>query len=117
NDNDAAVAVEEEKTNNKNCVEWITAYVSTIKILIETLNNILSDVVIKFTPIGIYMIQMNRGKQNLVINLELYKKDIGEYFCNETFLAGIKLQQLYKITNVIRPNNILTLSINKDDKQ
>lgn len=117
NDSDAAEAVEEEKVNNKNCVEWITAYVSTIKILIETLNNILSDVVLKFTPTGIYMIQMNRGKQNLVINLELYKKDIGEYFCNETFLAGIKLQQLYKITNVIRPNNILTLSINRDDKQ
>lgn len=107
----------QEETNNRNYVEWTTAYVSTIKILVETLNNILSDVVLKFTPLGIFMIQMNKGKQNLVINLELYKKNIGEYFCNETFLSGIKLQQLYKITNAIRPNNILTLSINRDDKQ
>lgn len=111
------VVEKQEETNDRNCVEWTTAYVSAIKILIETLNNILSDVVLKFNSLGIFMIQMNKGKQNLVINLELYKKNIGEYFCNEEFLAGVKLQQLYKITNAIRPNNILTLSINRDDKQ
>lgn len=118
--------------DDQNIVELVTSQCPPIKTLFETLNGILSNINLYFTPKGIYIRALNRD-ETINVNAELWG-DRFEHYCFRTrektddmteeerkmaeeHIVGIRLVTFYKIISTLGANNILTIYVDKNSPE
>jgi DNA polymerase III sliding clamp (beta) subunit (PCNA family) len=74
----------------------ITAQGTAIKILTESLKEVLTDINIHFGPSGLKVMNMDPNSISFV-SLKLISTEFEDYYCPENQLAGVNMMSLYKL--------------------
>ena len=96
--------------NNERIVEFKTVQSNAIRILVEALKDILTDVNLQITSDGLKIISMDGSKQ-AVINLKLDAAKFEKFHCLSPIRAGLNMTSLYKIIKSIKNTDIITFYI------
>tara|TARA_E500000178_G_scaffold356448_1_gene434457 strand:- start:5952 stop:6731 length:780 start_codon:yes stop_codon:yes gene_type:complete len=91
-------------------VEFKTVQSNAIRILIEALKDILTDVNLQITHDGLKIISMDGSKQ-AVVNLKLDACKFEKFYCNSPIIAGLNMTSLYKIIKSVKNTDIITFYI------
>lgn len=105
-----------------------TVQTNPIRILFESLKNILSDVTFHIDSDGIKLTAVD-GTKNAIINLFLDSSKFETFYCEDRFNMGVNLTAVFKIVKSIKntdtiafevlkenPNYLRIISINSDKK-
>ena len=92
----------------------LTVQANPIRILIESLKDILNDVNINFTLEGIKITSID-GSKNAIIFLKLEKEKFEIYELIETFTAGLNMNSFYKIIKSMKNNDTIRFYILKNN--
>lgn len=82
--------------------------------MFETLKDIITDVVLVFTPEGMGVTSMDIAK-NAIVDIKLYAENFEYYSCNERTVAGVNISNLTKILKTITVNDTLEMIQNGPD--
>tara|TARA_B100001093_G_scaffold520302_1_gene614463 strand:+ start:3635 stop:4414 length:780 start_codon:yes stop_codon:yes gene_type:complete len=91
-------------------VEFKTVQSNAIRILIEALKDILTDVNLQITSEGLKIISMDGSKQ-AVVNLKLEATKFEKFYCKSPIRAGLNMTSLYKIIKNVKNTDIITFYI------
>ena len=97
-------------TKSNNIVEFCTVQSNAIRILTESLKNILSDVNLQINEDGIKIIAMD-GSKVAVVHLKLDASKFEFFQCRSPIKIGINMLSLFKILKSIKNNDIVTFFI------
>jgi proliferating cell nuclear antigen len=97
----------------QNSVEFRTVQSNAIRILIESLKNILSDVNIQISPDGIKILAMD-GAKVAVVHLKLDSQQFEYFDCSIPVKIGINMLSLHKILKSVKNNDIITFYIKRE---
>lgn len=89
-----------------NIVEFRTVQSNAIRILIESLKNIISDINIQLSSDGIKIIAMD-GSKVAVIHLQLDSSQFEHFHCVNPIKIGVNMLSLHKILKSIKNNDII----------
>lgn len=92
----------------------MTVQSNAIRVLVEALKDILTDVNLQINMDCIKLISMD-GSKSAVIHLRLESSKFEKYECKNTFNAGINMASLHKIIKCIKNNDIFQMYIYDDD--
>jgi len=93
-----------------------TVQCGAIKTLFDTLKDILTDVNIVFTKEGVKIVALNEAQVALVY-VKLNNTGFDYYYCEpEEFVAGINTIAFYTVIKSIGTQDILTISLDKDNQ-
>lgn len=107
----------DKEDNDQYAVFLATSQCQPIKTLFETLNGILGNINIHFTPEKAYITTHNRD-ENITVNVELWRERLEYYVCKkQEYIVGIKLANFYKIISTLGANNILTIYVDTSTKE
>lgn len=95
-------------------VYLMTIQTNIIKVLFESLKELLQDVNMVFTPDGVRICEIDRY-DTLMVDLFLDKDKIEDYECQQTIEIGISIPNLYKVLKTMNNTNHLTMYMTKDD--
>ena len=98
-----------------NIVEVKTIQSSVIRILIEALKEILTDVNIRFDENGITIMEMD-SSHTVLASLKLDKDKFDYFHCEQTKIVGISMINLFKLIKSMTNSDTLTLYINSDEE-
>ena len=119
-ENGIVVDLYEQPPNNTDTeylVSLVTSQCPPIKTLFETLNGILSNINLHFTPEGIYIRALNRD-ETINVNAELLCDRFEHYNCKkEEHIVGIRLVSFYKIISTLGANNVLTMYVDESSPE
>jgi proliferating cell nuclear antigen len=93
-----------------NTVEFKTVQASAIRILFESLKNILSDVNLLITEDGVKLVSMD-GAKAAIVYLKLEASQFETYVCKSSIKIGINMISLFKILKSIKNNDVITFYI------
>lgn len=96
-----------------NLIEIKTVQASAIRILVESIKDILTDVNLHINEEGIKLIAMD-GAKAAVVYLKLESNKFEKYLCLESFMAGINMASLFKILKCIKNSDSLTFYVTKE---
>ena len=85
----------------------------SIKILIESLKEVLTDINLYFDSNGLKIMTMDNARVALVY-VRLIKDNFEEYYCNSKNMCGINMIYFFKILKTVSNNDVLTLFIKKN---
>ena len=85
---------------------------NSIKNLIESLKDILTDTNIEITSNGLKIIAMDPS-HTVLVHLKLESKEFQEFICNEDMILGVNMINFYKLIKFIGNNDTLTLYVDK----
>jgi len=107
-----------ESLNETKClVSLVTSQCPPIKTLFETLNGILSNINLYFTPEGIFIRALNRD-ETINVNAELLCDRFEYYHCKkDEHIVGIRLVSFYKIISTLGANNVLTMYVDENSPE
>lgn len=91
-----------------------TVQTNPIRVLFESLKNIVSDVNFKVDKSGIKLTTID-GTENAIVNLLLNADKFEEYNCEHTLNLGMNLLSIYKILKNIKNMDTISFSV-YDDK-
>ncbi len=91
-----------------------TIQASAIKSTFEVLKDILTDVNISFTKTGIKLLTLDTARVSLV-HLFLDGYNFDEYECDMDIVAGVNLNNLYKLLKTITNKDVLTITVNNTE--
>jgi|SRR3990172_2890088 len=91
-----------------------TVHGTTLKNLTEALKDLISDVNFTFNTETFGILKMN-SNHSLLIHLVLYAEEFDKYYIQEPFIAGLNAPLLYKCLKTITSNDILRLTISRND--
>lgn len=91
-----------------------TVQSNAIRVLVEALKDILTDVNLQINSECIKLISMD-GSKSAVIHLKLESSKFEKYECRTTFNAGINMASLHKIIKSIKNNDIFQMYVYEDD--
>jgi len=99
--------------------ESYTLYIKTvqsqsIKILIESLKEVLTDINIYFDLNGFKIMTMDNARVALVY-VRLLKENFEEYSCESRQMCGINMIYFFKLLKTVGNNDVLTLFIKKNN--
>lgn len=101
--------------NKKDCAVYLkTIQTNVIKVLFESLKELLGDVNMVFTPEGMRICEMDQY-ETVMVDLFLDKDKLEDYYCPQTTEVGISIPNLYKILKTMNSNNNLTLYMTNED--
>ncbi len=92
-----------ENENENYLMRLTTVQGTAIKILTESLKEVLTDVNIHFTPAGLKVINMDPNQISFV-SLKLDSSKFQEFYCPENQLAGVNMMSLHKLLKTIGNN-------------
>lgn len=95
-------------------VYLMTIQTNVIRVLFESLKELLQDVNMVFTPDGVRICEIDRY-DTLMVDLFLDKDKLEDYECSQTIEIGISIPNLYKVLKTMNNNNHLTMYMTKDD--
>jgi proliferating cell nuclear antigen len=87
-----------------------TVQSQSIKILVESLKEVLTDINLYFDNNGIKIMTMDNARVALVY-VRLLKDNFEEYHCESRTLCGINMIYLFKLLKTVGNNDVLTLFI------
>ena len=87
-----------------------TVQTNAIRILFESLKNILSDVNFKADASGLKLTTID-GTQNAIVNLFLVNEKFEEYICTNPINIGINLLSVFKILKGIKHTDTISFTI------
>lgn len=87
-----------------------TVQTNAIRILFESLKNILSDVNFKADATGLKLTTID-GTQNAIVNLFLVNEKFEEYICTNPVNIGINLLSVFKILKGIKHTDTISFTI------
>lgn len=90
-----------------------TVQTNPIRVLFESLKNILSDVNFKVDKTGIKLTTMD-GTETAIVNLILHADKFEEYICEYTLNLGMNLTSIYKILKSIKNMDTISFSVYED---
>lgn len=99
-------------SENKILFRFKTVQTNAIRILFESLKNILSDVNFKADASGLKLTTID-GTQNAIVNLFLVNEKFEEYICTSTVNIGINLLSVFKILKGIKHTDTISFTIYK----
>ena len=97
-----------------NVVEFKTVQASAIRVLFESLKNILSDVNLLITSDGVKLVSMD-GAKAAIVYLKLEATQFETYSCIAPIKIGINMISLFKILKSIKNNDVLTFYITENN--
>ena len=101
-------------SNSENrIVEIKTVQSNAIRILVEALKDILTDVNLQISSEGIKIISMD-GSRQAVVNLKLEATKFEKFYCKNPLIAGLNMSSLYKIIKSVKNRDIITFYILQD---
>lgn len=92
-----------------------TVQTNAIRILFESLKNILADVNFKVDKQGIKLTTVD-GTQQAIINLILHGEKFEEYICTRELNIGINLISVFKILKGIKNTDTIAFTVYEDDE-
>jgi proliferating cell nuclear antigen len=92
-----------------------TVQTNAIRILFESLKNILADVNFKADSSGLKLTTID-GTKNAIVNLFLAHDKFEEYVCNESVNIGLNLLSVFKILKGIKHTDTIAFTIYKKDE-
>jgi len=102
-------------SNNEILFRFKTVQTNAIRILFESLKNILSDVNFKADLTGLKLTTID-GTQSAIVNLHLMNDKFEEYICERPVNIGINLLSVFKILKGIKHTDTISFTIyNKDE--
>lgn len=100
--------------NNDNYILIIkTVQSQSIKILIESLKEVLIDINLYFDQNGMKIMTMDNSRVALVY-VRLFKDNFEEFQISSRIVCGINMIYLFKLLKTVGNNDVLTLFIKKD---
>ena len=90
-----------------------TVQSQSIKILVESLKEVLTDINLYFDSNGLKIMTMDNARVALVY-VRLIKDNFEEYYCNSKNMCGINMIYFFKILKTVSNNDVLTLFIRKN---
>jgi proliferating cell nuclear antigen len=84
----------------------------SIKILIESLKEVLTDINLYFDYNGLKIMTMDNARVALVY-VRLHKENFEEFFCESKTMCGINMIYLFKLLKTVGNNDVLTIFIRK----
>jgi proliferating cell nuclear antigen len=87
-----------------------TVQSQSIKILVESLKEVLTDINLYFDNNGLKIMTMDNARVALVY-VRLLKDNFEEYYCESRTLCGINMIYLFKLLKTVGNNDVLTLFI------
>lgn len=91
-----------------------TIQASAIKTLVEVLKDVLSDVNVIFSPMGIKITSMDPTHVSLV-QLDLHADKFEQYHCPERQVLGISMSSLYKLIKSISNSDNISFLLKKSN--
>jgi proliferating cell nuclear antigen len=88
---------------------------NSIKNLIESLKDILTDTNIEISQNGLKIIAMDPS-HTVLVHLKLESKEFQEFICNEEMILGVNMINFYKLIKFIGNNDTLTLFVEKNNE-
>ena len=102
-------------SNNSDVIfTFKTVQTNAIRILFESLKNILSDVNFKADSTGLKLTAVD-GTTSAIVNLILYSEKFEEYICENSINIGISLASVFKILKGIKITDTISFTILKSD--
>ena len=102
------------KIDKKHIVDIKTVQSIAIKILCESLKEILTDANLIIDENGIKLIAMDSTKSVLIF-LKLESSKFESFYCKERIKIGINFLNLFKLIKTINNSDTLTLFIHEND--
>ena len=99
--------------NNDNIIDILTVQANAVRILVESLKDIINDVNIKFYKDSIKIISVD-GSKNAIVFLKLDKEKFEKFEVQENFTAGLNMTSLFKIIKCMKNNDSIRFFINKN---
>ena len=87
-----------------------TVQSQSIKILVESLKEVLTDINLYFDSNGLKIMTMDNARVALVY-VRLLKDNFEEYYCNGKNMCGINMIYFFKILKTVSNNDVLTIFI------
>lgn len=101
--------------NKKDCAVYLESIQTTvIKVLFESLKELLGDVNMVFTPEGVRICEID-DFETLMVDLFLDKEKLEDYYCPQTIEIGISIPNLYKVLKNMSGSNHLTMYMTHED--
>jgi DNA polymerase III sliding clamp (beta) subunit (PCNA family) len=91
-----------------------TVQSQSIKILIESLKEVLTDINIYFDSNGFKIMTMDNARVALVY-VRLLKDNFEEYICESRQMCGINMIYFFKLLKTVGNSDVLTLFIRKNN--
>ena len=89
-----------------------TVQSQSIKILVEALKEVLTDINLYFDNNGLKIMTMDNARVALVY-VRLLKDNFEEYFCESRNMCGINMIYLFKLLKTVGNSDVLTLFVKK----
>ena len=103
-----------EFNNNDNYLMYFSTVQGTaIKILTESLKEVLTDINIHFSSTGLKVMNMDPGQISFV-SLKLDAEQFQEYYCPENVMAGVNMMSIHKLLKTIGNSDTISMYITKD---
>jgi len=96
--------------DNTNILEIKTVQSNSIKTLVESLKEVLTDVNIYFDQTGMKIMTMDSARVSLVYT-KLNAQNFEQYYCKDKVTIGINVLMLFKLLKTIGNNDILTIFV------
>tara|TARA_R100001163_G_scaffold63272_1_gene54916 strand:- start:4785 stop:5621 length:837 start_codon:yes stop_codon:yes gene_type:complete len=101
--------------SKKDCAVYLeTIQTNVIKVLFESLKELLGDVNMVFTPEGVRICEID-DYETLMADLFLDKDKLEDYYCPQTVEIGISIPNLYKILKTMSSSNHLVMYMLRDE--
>ena len=91
-----------------------TVQSQSIKILVESLKEVLTDVNLYFDSNGLKIMTMDNARVALVY-VRLMKDNFEEYHCSTKYICGINMIYFFKLLKTVGNSDVLTLFIRKNN--
>jgi proliferating cell nuclear antigen len=96
-------------------LEIKTVQSGAIRVLFESLKDVLSDVNIHVTESYLKIVSMD-GSKTAIVHLKLMASQFETFYCGEKSLSlGVNMMSLFKILKSIKNNDIVTFSVKAHD--
>jgi len=104
-----------KQANNSDFIfTFKTVQTNAIRVLFESLKNILSDVNFKADSSGIKLTAVD-GTTSAIVNLFLHSEKFEEYMCVESINIGLNLASVFKILKGIKNTDTISFTILRSD--
>lgn len=94
--------------------ELKTIQSSSIRVLIEALKEIITDVNIIIDESGLKIKSMDSA-HSILVHLKLEADKFEEFYCKEKLVIGLNMINLFKLIKTMTNNDTLTLFVNEDE--
>ena len=102
-------------STNKILFRFKTVQTNAIRILFESLKNILSDVNFKADSTGLKLTTID-GTQTAIVNLHLQNDKFEEYICEHPVNIGVNLLSVFKILKGIKHTDTISFTVYCNDE-